>query len=140
MGSGASLLLTIGSLAAIAIIAGVILLYSRSYERRRRESMARIYTEETVGTVVAIDNQSSGRGGKGGRARVRYTVDGHEYILTEQLKLVADHPTTARTTALVLNKRTAAGAEKVGDTVRVCYRKDDPSRAILPDNQGLMRA
>ena len=119
--------------ALIALLGGGTTALVLLIARRARARKERAYTAETVGTVVRVR--------PGGVDRptvvyVRYEVDGVSYECHETVKLSSE---LIRLGPVPIGQRKRGKiASREGSLVRVAYLPEDPSRAILADNTGLV--
>lgn len=122
------------SIAVVVVIAGGITLWGKRDARLRRESLGRLCTAETTGTVTEVVTQGPD---VPVALKVSYEVDGTAYRLRERLTAKADGGLGGRGAALGFTKRPAMRTSKVGDAVRVRYNPSDPRLAHLPENDGV---
>ena len=68
---------------------------------------------------------------------VQYTVNGIDYICTEQLKY--KKISTYKLGALLVGMHSKAALEsiEIGTKLRVLYNPNKPKRSFLPDNKGI---
>lgn len=134
MGSSSFLNLVI-VVAALAVVAGIpfaVIMLSKRRDRMVAESNARRFTGQVDGVVEEIALRTAAAPGF---IRVRYEVDGKGYSVKETLKVSAAPREMGQ---LIVKKRETLGGLSVGAPIEVRYLPDDPSRAILPENVGLL--
>lgn len=101
--------------------------------RRSRARKEQAYTGLTVGTVV---RRRYGGGHHSTVVWVRYEVDGVAYECREGVAMASE---AIKVGPVPIGQRKVARIpSKEGSRVRVAYLPEDPSKAILADNQGLM--
>lgn len=130
MSDGAMILLIFG---LIALLGGgttaIVLLVSK----RVRAHKERTYTGQTMGTIVRVRPGSVDRPTT---VYVRYEVDGVTYERRETVKLTSE---AIKLGPIPIGQRKHGKIpSRVGCAVPVAYLPEDPSKAILVGNDGLM--
>lgn len=119
--------------ALIALLGGGTTALVLLIAKKTRERKERAYTAETVGTVVRARPGSVDRPAV---VYVRYEVDGISYECHETVKLASE---LVKLGPIPIGQcKRGKIASRVGSQVRVAYLPEDPSRAILADNSGLV--
>ena len=130
MSDGIMIILIFG---LIALLGGgttaLVLLVAKRVRARKEQT----YTGSTTGIVVRVRPGSTDRPTV---VYVRYEVNGTAYECHETVKLTSE-PIKLGPVPVGQRKRGKIPSS-VGSEVRVAYLPDDPSKAILSDNGGLM--
>lgn len=114
-----------------AVVAVVLLLVRRGRARRMEA-----YTGRSPGVIVGLVSHGLGQATV---ARVRYEVGGQAFELEEPLALRSE---AIRLGPVPVGQRKTPklGAVAPGGRVEVAYLPDDPARALIVGNDGLMNA
>ena len=130
MSDGAMILIIFG---LIALLGGGTTAIVLLVAKRVRAHKERTYTGQTVGTIVRVRPGSVDRPTT---VYVRYEVGGVTYERRETVKLTSE---AIKLGHIPIGQRKRGKiASREGSLVRVAYLPEDPSRAILADNTGLV--
>ena len=127
-----NLVIVVAALAVVAGIPFVVIMMSKHRDRMVAESNARRYTGRVDGVVDEISLRAAG---KPGFIKVRYEVEGRVYTVRETLKVSAAPREMGQ---FMVRKRETLCGLAAGSPIEVRYLPDDPSRAILPENVGVL--
>lgn len=130
MSDGAMILIIFG---LIALLGGGTTAIVLLVAKRVRAHKERTYTGQTVGTIVRVRPGSVDRPTT---VYVRYEVGGVTYECRETVKLTSE---AIKLGPIPIGQRKHGKIpSRVGCTVLVAYLPEDPSKAILMGNSGLM--
>lgn len=131
LSDGAMILIILAALIAVpTVTVFTVLAVNRSVRNRKNA----VYTGETKGTVSKIVDKGLDFPWV---IHVKYCVDGINYEIKETAKLKSS-PVKAFGIPIGQKKTFVLGSVQAGDTVTVRYDKNNPQKAVIYGNDGIM--